>query len=75
VPDLPVSTVDAARTVRDSALSSVATLRRPVLLMFVPITPPPAVQTTVWAGLLSSLTTFDSRDYALILLLIREVVV
>jgi hypothetical protein len=55
-PDLEVSTVEVARTVREVAASPAATVRRPPALMVVPVPPPSTVQVTNWAGLLVPVT-------------------
>jgi hypothetical protein len=56
VPDLLVSRVEVAWTVKVVALSAAATVRRPVVLMLVPVEPPVTDQVTPWSGLLSPVT-------------------
>ena len=55
-PDLVRSSVEVATTVRVSAVSSAATVRRPSVVMVVPSLSPRTVQVTVWAGLFSPMT-------------------
>jgi len=52
VPDLPVSFVEVALTVRVDAVSLEATVKFPLLFMEVPVTPPVTDQLTVCSGLL-----------------------
>jgi hypothetical protein len=52
VPLFAVSTVEVASTVRLVALSLVATVKTPPVVIDVPVPPPLTVQFTVWAGLL-----------------------
>ena len=60
VPDLVLSTVEVALTVKVVAVSPAATVKLPVFAMLVPVMPPSTVHETVCAGLFVPVTDAEN---------------